>query len=122
MTSFCSLTSSMFCRTFLSKSKKKPKPDAHQIEAIDKIENKLKLFNRGQMIIACGTGKTLTALWIKEALNAQNTLVLLPSLVYYLKLREWAWAGNHDFEILNVCSDQSVGKKIMRTKTYFLFQ
>ena len=26
-------------------------------------------------------------------------------------MREWAWAGNTDFEILNVCSDKSVGKK-----------
>ena len=26
-------------------------------------------------------------------------------------MREWAWASNTDFEILNVCSDKSVGKK-----------
>jgi len=26
-------------------------------------------------------------------------------------MREWAWAGNTDFDILNVCSDKSVGKK-----------
>jgi Type III restriction enzyme, res subunit len=32
------------------------------------------------MIMACGTGKTLTALFIKEKLAAQRTLVLVPSL------------------------------------------
>ena len=26
-------------------------------------------------------------------------------------MREWAWAGNTEFEILNVCSDKSVGKR-----------
>ena len=49
---------------------------------------------------------------IKEALNAHTALVLLPSLSLLSQtMREWAWAGNTDFEILNVCSDKSVGKK-----------
>ena len=64
------------------------------------------------MIMACGTGKTFTTLWIKEALKSETTLVLLPSLSLLSQtMREWAWAGNTDFEILNVCSDKSVGKK-----------
>ena len=62
--------------------------------------------------MACGTGKTFTTLWIKEALEAHTTLVLLPSLSLLSQtMREWAWAGNTDFDILNVCSDKSVGKK-----------
>ena len=64
------------------------------------------------MIMACGTGKTFTTLWIKEALKAHTTLVLLPSLSLLSQtMREWAWGSNTDFEILNVCSDKSVGKK-----------
>ena len=56
------------------------------------------------MIMACGTGKTFTTLWIKEALEAHTTLVLLPSFSLLSQtMREWAWAGNTDFEILNVC-------------------
>ena len=40
--------------------------------------------------MACGTGKTLTSLWIKEALNAKRTLVLVPSLgLLSQTLREW---------------------------------
>ena len=92
--------------------KDKPTPDTHQIEAIEAVKSKLQSLDRGQMIMACGTGKTFTTLWIKEALNAQTTLVLLPSLSLLSQtMREWAWAGNTDFDILNVCSDKSVGKK-----------
>jgi len=31
--------------------------------------------DRGQLIMACGTGKTLTALWIAEKLASRRTLV-----------------------------------------------
>ena len=61
--------------------------------------------------MACGTGKTFTTLWIKEAMDAQTTLVLLPSLnLLSQTMREWSWGSNSDFDILNVCSDKSVGK------------
>ena len=40
--------------------------------------------------MASGTGKTLTALWIAEALKAERVLVLLPSLLLLSKtLQEW---------------------------------
>ena len=52
------------------------------------------------MIMACGTGKTFTTLWIKEALEAHTTLVLLPSLSLLSQtMREWAWAGNTHLRI-----------------------
>jgi predicted helicase len=103
---------SSYANLYKAKVKEKPKPDTHQIEAIKAVRSKLKSLDRGQMIMACGTGKTFTTLWIKEALKAQTTLVLLPSLSLLSQtMREWAWAGNTDFEILNVCSDQSVGKQ-----------
>ena len=92
--------------------KTKPTPDTHQLEAIEAVQSKLQSLDRGQMIMACGTGKTFTTLWIKEALKAHTTLVLLPSLSLLSQtMREWAWAGNTEFEILNVCSDKSVGKR-----------
>ena len=97
---------------YQARVKDKPKPDPHQAEAIDAVQTGLKTSCRGQMIMACGTGKTFTTLWIKEALKAHTTLVLLPSLSLLSQtMREWAWASNTDFEILNVCSDKSVGKK-----------
>lgn len=101
-----------YAQLYQAKIKTKPTPDQHQKEAIEAVSSKFQSLNRGQMIMACGTGKTFTTLWIKEALKAQSTLVLLPSLSLLSQtMREWAWAGNTDFQIFNICSDQSVGKK-----------
>jgi predicted helicase len=103
---------SSFSDLYQAKVKAKPTPDVHQLEAIEAVQSRLQTVDRGQMIMACGTGKTFTTLWIKEALEAHTTLVLLPSLSLLSQtMREWAWAGNTDFDILNVCSDKSVGKK-----------
>ncbi|MDB2468416.1 Helicase associated domain protein, partial [Planktomarina temperata] len=103
---------SSFADLYQAKVKDKPAPDPHQVKAIADVTDGLQESDRGQMIMACGTGKTFTTLWIKEALKSETTLVLLPSLSLLSQtMREWAWAGNTDFEILNVCSDKSVGKK-----------
>jgi superfamily II DNA or RNA helicase len=46
--------------------------------------------DRGQMIMACGTGKTLAALFVAEHLKARRTLVLVPSLSLLAQtMREW---------------------------------
>ncbi len=101
-----------FSELYKAKVKQKPRPDPHQLDAIANVRAGLQNQDRGQMIMACGTGKTFTTLWIKEALEAHTTLVLLPSLSLLSQtMREWAWAGNTDFDILNVCSDQTVGRK-----------
>jgi predicted helicase len=101
-----------FAELYQAKVKDKPKPEPHQVKAIQDVVAGLVEADRGQMIMACGTGKTFTTLWIKEALQAHTTLVLLPSLSLLSQtMREWAWAGNTAFDILNVCSDKSVGKK-----------
>ena len=56
--------------------------------------------------------QTFTTLWIKEALNSESTLILLPSLgLLSQTLHEWTAAKNQDFAVLCVCSDESVGKK-----------
>lgn len=94
------------------KRKAKPKPRAHQAEAIEAVTTKFKGVDRGQLIMACGTGKTFTTLWIKEELGAESTLVLLPSLgLLSQTLHEWTLAANEEFQVLCVCSDESVGKK-----------
>ena len=62
--------------------------------------------------MACGTGKTLTSLWIKERLQAKRTLVLVPSLnLLSQTLREWTANTSESFDWLCVCSDASVAKE-----------
>ena len=61
--------------------------------------------------MACGTGKTLTALWIKEKLNSKKVLVLLPSLSLLSQtLKEWNISATDPFNWICVCSDTSVSK------------
>lgn len=95
-----------------AKRKTRPTPREHQFEAINEVVDGLMQTDRGQLIMACGTGKTFTTLWIKEKLNATSTLILLPSLgLLSQTLNEWTLAANFSFEVLCVCSDESVGKK-----------
>lgn len=94
------------------KQREKPTPEPHQTEAINEIVQCLATEDKGQLIMCCGTGKTFTSLWIKEALASQNTLVLLPSLgLLSQTLKEWCFAKNEDFSFLCVCSDASVSKE-----------
>ncbi len=91
---------------------KKYDPKPHQKEAINEVFEKLKKVNKGQVIMACGTGKSLTSLWINEKLNANHTLVLVPSLGLLRQiLKTWTTHKNHIFKWLCVCSDSTVAKK-----------
>jgi predicted helicase len=84
-----------------------PKP--YQQIAIDKVTNNLE--DRGQLIMACGTGKTLTGLWIAQALKSNTVLILLPSLLLLSKtLAEWLTHSKEPFSYLPVCSDDTVAK------------
>jgi superfamily II DNA or RNA helicase len=95
-----------------TKRKAPPTPRDHQNEARTAVVQGLQNADRGQLIMACGTGKTYVTLWIKEALQAQRTLVLVPSLGLLSQLlREWTFAAATPFEVLCVCSDQTVGSK-----------
>lgn len=94
-----------------AKLKPKPKPRDHQTEAIEKVAKGFKDTNKGQLIMACGTGKTFTTLWIKEKLKAELTLILLPSLSLLSQtLKEWTFGMNIPFKSLAVCSDETVTK------------
>jgi predicted helicase len=68
---------------------------------------------RGRLIMPCGTGKSLTAYWIAEALSAKAILVAVPSLALIRQsLADWTrefLAHNVVPDWLCVCSDESVG-------------
>jgi superfamily II DNA or RNA helicase len=90
-----------------SPTRKHPRP--HQREAIRGVARGFAAEDRGQLIMACGTGKTLTALFIAERLEAKRTLVLVPSLSLLAQtLREWTANASEDFACLAVCSDDTV--------------
>lgn len=92
--------------------KAKPQPREHQVEAIAAVAAAFGAADRGQLIMACGTGKTFTTLWIKERLACASTLVLLPSLGLLAQtLHEWTLAANEPFDVLCVCSDDTVAKR-----------
>src|SRR5262245_43709306 len=93
---------------------KKPVPREYQIEALAKISDTLAKSDRAQVVMACGTGKTLVALWAVEALKPKTVLVLLPSLTLLQQtLDEWSRHNNwgNDFTYLCVCSDPTVAAR-----------
>ncbi len=89
---------------------KRKTPLPHQNEALENILSGLKQGNRATAIMACGTGKTLVALWTAERFGARSVLVLLPSLSLVRQtLHEWnretSWP---EYASLCVCSDPTV--------------
>jgi superfamily II DNA or RNA helicase len=68
---------------------------------------------RGRLIMPCGTGKSLTAYWIAEALEAKTILVAVPSLALVRQsLTDWTrefLAQGIKPDWLCVCSDETVG-------------
>jgi superfamily II DNA or RNA helicase len=67
---------------------------------------------RGRMIMPCGTGKSLTAYWIAEALKAKTIVVAVPSLALIRQsLTDWTrefLAHGQTPDWICVCSDESV--------------
>jgi superfamily II DNA or RNA helicase len=99
-------------RLSVGKRKPLPQPRPHQIEAIDNVTSGFQTTDRGQLIMACGTGKTFVCLWVKERLKAKRTLVLVPSLNLLSQiLNDWTFAAREQFDALCVCSDQTVNRR-----------
>jgi len=88
----------------------KLRPFEHQQIAIDAcVSNFNSGYDRGQLILPCGAGKTLTALWIKEELNAERTLVLVPSLALLRQIKnEWQKQKADSYQYLCVCSESDI--------------
>ncbi|WP_201408832.1 DEAD/DEAH box helicase [Mycobacterium paraintracellulare] len=85
-------------------------PREHQWEAIRNVLKGFTKSDRGRLIMACGTGKTLTSLFIKEKIAADRTLILVPSLSLLKQtMQVWTVSRRVPFEPLPVCSDQTVG-------------
>ncbi|MDC0274316.1 DEAD/DEAH box helicase family protein, partial [Planctomycetaceae bacterium] len=87
-------------------------PRLHQRKAIEAVLQGFNNHDRGRLIMACGTGKTLTGMWIAERLETHSTLILVPSLSLVAQnLAEWCRHSSHNFDYLVICSDKTVVKK-----------
>lgn len=91
----------------------------HQTEAIVSACNHFQNYDRGQLHMACGTGKTLTSLWIAQKMKAQKIVIILPSLqLQEQSLNIWLQEANYfNFELLAVGSDKTFSKKYNVTTT-----
>lgn len=86
----------------------------HQKEALLKTHEYFKTADRGQLIMACGTGKTFNSLRIAE--NETNgkglVLFLVPSIALLGQtLREWSSDANEPINAVCICSDPEISKK-----------
>jgi predicted helicase len=92
----------------------KKSPYKHQKEAVDLAHAHFKENDRGQMIMACGTGKTYTALQVAENETKSQGLILflVPSIALLGQtLREWFADANEPIHPICICSDPRVSRK-----------
>ena len=86
----------------------------YQRNAIKNVSYGLETADRGKLIMACGTGKTFTALRLAEEVAGKGgrVLFLVPSLSLLSQtLTEWTQESTLPMHSFAVCSDSEVGKK-----------
>jgi len=100
----------------------------HQIHALELTHEHFKTADRGKLIMACGTGKTFTALNIAEKETRSETqdnkglkplaptqqgfvLFLVPSIALLGQtLREWAQEAEKPLSAICICSDPAISR------------
>ena len=93
-------------------AKKQARP--HQVEAIEACRHYFQSSERGKLVMACGTGKTYTALRVAETLCPPQGLVLflVPSIALLGQtLREWSADAQNPIRPICICSDPKVSRK-----------
>ncbi|ALA68165.1 DEAD/DEAH box helicase [Corynebacterium lactis] len=101
-------------------------PRPHQQAAIDKAMEGFATQTRGKLIMACGTGKTFTALRLAERVaedrgGKARILFLVPSISLLSQtLKEWTAQARLDMRTFAVCSDSKVSRKAEDIATYDL--
>ncbi len=86
----------------------------HQQVAIDDVLAGFATRDRGKLIMACGTGKTFTALRLAEQLVGAggSVLFLVPSIALMSQsLREWSTEADVPLAPVAICSDARVTRK-----------
>lgn len=89
----------------------------HVLEVQEKVFEYFKEHERGRLIMACGTGKTMTSLKIaeKQTNNKGTILFLVPSIALIGQtLKEWSSQADEPINPICICSDPEITKS--RTK------
>jgi predicted helicase len=89
----------------------------HVLEVTEIVHKYFKQHERGKLIMACGTGKTMTALKVaeKETNHRGTVLFLVPSIsLIGQTLREWTSQSEKPINAICICSDPEVSKKKLK--------
>ena len=93
------------------------KPMHHQLNAISEADKYFSNHDRGKLIMACGTGKTYTALKIAEQMLPDKGLVLflVPSIsLLGQTLNAWCADATKPIKAICICSDARTSRKIKK--------
>ena len=89
-------------------------PTPYQQEAIDAIVEGFKADTRGRLILPCGTGKSVVALWATESLVSEggHVLYVVPSIALMGQtMREWSTHRDTKQQYIGICSDPTAGRR-----------
>ena len=90
------------------KLKRNLKPRVHQVEALKRMKEHYKSEDIGKLILPCGSGKTLTAIWFIEQQKFNKIIIAAPSLAL---IKQWKEEFDYNFKLdlpmLIFCSDDS---------------
>ena len=85
----------------------------HQDDALNDVLRGFADHDRGKLVMACGTGKTFTALRLAEAVAGAGgqVLYLVPSIsLFQQSMREWAQQRAVPHRYVGICSDTRAGR------------
>jgi superfamily II DNA or RNA helicase len=87
----------------------KAEPREHQLEALEEIDRWVRGGGtRGQVIMPCGTGKSLVEIWAAERMAARHVLLLVPTIpLLRQSAREWHRHADIRRSVLRICSDKA---------------
>ncbi|MBD5311256.1 MAG: DEAD/DEAH box helicase [Bacteroides sp.] len=92
-------------------------PLEHQLRAVSAAHDYFATHDRGKLIMACGTGKTYTALKIAEEMLPEKGLVLflVPSIsLLGQTLNAWCADATKPIKGICICSDSKASRKIKK--------
>ena len=90
---------------------------AHQREALEAAHLHFQNYDRGKLVMACGTGKTFTSLkLIEQELQGKGlVLFLVPSIALLgQSLNDWMGDAETPIKAICICSDSRASRKIRR--------